>query len=46
MGNSLIHFQDKSLWIQYYHLEPIIFFISKPLTEVLHRKEIESEHIL
>ena len=45
MGKSLIYIQNKSLWFHDYHLEPIIFFVIKALSEKIEKFEIESDHI-
>ena len=45
MGNSLIHFQEKKLWVHDFYLEPIIFFVSKLLSEKIEKQEVDKNHI-
>jgi len=45
MGKSLIHFQEKKLWVHDFYLEPIIFFVSKLLSEKIEKQEIDKNHI-
>lgn len=45
MGNSLIHFQKNTLWIQDGYLEPIIYFVSKLLSEKITVGQIDSKHV-
>lgn len=44
MGNSLVEFQEKSLWIHDLYLEPIIFFVSKAITKKIDLDEIDIDH--
>jgi len=45
MGNSMMIFKKKTFWLHDFYLEPILFFVSKLLTNKIENKAIESEHI-
>lgn len=44
MGNSLMHFKNEGFWIHDFYLEPIIFFVSKSLSDKISANQIESDH--
>ncbi len=45
MGNSMIQFRNKSLWVHDIYMESIIFFVLKVLNEKIKRNEIEVGHL-